>query len=85
MSEAYLGKTMQIIRAIVKENPNYQQIVGSCIFSFVQQICGAEYAPKITGMLIDLPIFEIHAFMKDYSVLSERVKQAKELLQQQLA
>jgi hypothetical protein len=83
VEQAYLTKTMPIIAAIVAENPSYQQHVGSCIFPFVQNICGAEFAPKITGMLIDLPIFEIHLYMKDYSVLSERVMQAKDLLEQQ--
>ena len=79
----YLSKTMPIFSAIIAENPNYQQHVGSCIFPFVQNICGADYAPKITGMLIDLPIYEIHLYMKDYGLLQERVLQAKELLDQQ--
>lgn len=34
-------------------------------------------------MLIDLPIFEIHLYMKDYNVLAERVMQAKDLLDKQ--
>jgi len=74
---------MPILPAILSENPNYQQIVGSCIFPNVQTICGSELAPKITGMLIDLPITEIHAFMKDYYVMIERIRQARDLLEQQ--
>jgi hypothetical protein len=80
ISGQYLSKTMPILNAIVAENPMYQQHVGSCIFSYVQEICGPEYSPKITGMLIDLPINEIHLYMKDYGVLRERVNQAKDLL-----
>lgn len=79
----YLAKTMPILPAILSENPNYQQIVGSCIFPNVQTVCGPELAPKITGMLIDLPITEIHAFMKDYYVMIERIRQARDLLEQQ--
>jgi hypothetical protein len=80
---AYLAKTMPILPAILSENPNYQQHVGSCIFPYVQSVCGPDLAPKITGMLIDLPITEIHAFMKDYYVMVERIRQAKDLLEQQ--
>ncbi len=83
IASQYLQKTMPILAAIVQENPSYQQHVGSCIFSFVQDICGPDYAPKITGMLIDLPIFEIHLYMKDYNVLAERVLQARDLLDKQ--
>ena len=75
-SQSYLAKTMPILPAILAENPSYQQHVGSCIFPFVQQVCGPDLAPKITGMLIDLPIAEIHAFMKDYKVMCERIRQA---------
>lgn len=74
---------MPILPAILAENPNYQQHVGSCIFPFVQNVCGPELAPKITGMLIDLPIAEIHAFMRDYYVMHERITQARQLLDQQ--
>jgi len=82
-SAAFLAKTMPILPAIMTENPNYQQHVGSTIFPYVQTVCGQELAPKITGMLIDLPITEIHAFMKDYYVMVERIRQAKDLLEQQ--
>lgn len=37
-------------------------------------------APKITGMLIDLPIHEIHSYMKNFDILIQRVSEAKELL-----
>ena len=82
-SAAYLARTMPIVPAIIAENPNYQQHVGSCIFPFVQPVCGSEMAPKITGMLIDLPIPEIHAYLKSHQTLVERINQAKDLLEQQ--
>ena len=81
-SAAYLAKTMPIVPAIIAENPNYQQHLGSCIFPFVQPVCGAELAPKITGMLIDLTIPEIHAYMKSHQTFVELIKIAKDLLEQ---
>jgi hypothetical protein len=45
----------------------------------VQGLSG-NLAPKITGMLIDLPIYEIHSYMKSYDILIQRVSEAKELL-----
>lgn len=84
VASEYVAKTMPIINAIVPNNPAYQQIVGSNIFSFVQQMVGPELAPKITGMLIDLPIHEIRLYMQDYKILVERVKQARELLESQM-
>jgi Poly-adenylate binding protein, unique domain len=50
---------MPIYAAITEINPSYKQIVGSTIFEFVTRLAGQQYAPKITGMLIDLPIVEI--------------------------
>ena len=49
---------MLILNAIVEENPNRKQHVGSVIHPFVQRIVGKQ-APKITGMLIDLPLDSI--------------------------
>ena len=40
-------------------------------------------APKVTGMLIDLPIEDIKLIMQDWSLLQTRVQQASELLDQQ--
>ena len=75
----YLTKTMPILNAVVEQNPNYKQHVGSIIYTFVQGLAGNQ-APKITGMLIDLPIYEIHSYMKNYDLLIQRVSEAKELL-----
>jgi hypothetical protein len=45
--------------AVVDENPNYREQVGTVLYEFVGQLVGSEKAPKITGMLIDLPIAEV--------------------------
>lgn len=56
----YLAATLQILPAVVPQNPNYKAQVGEIIYEYVEKIAGESKAPKITGMLIDLPLEEIH-------------------------
>ena len=42
---------------------------------------GEEKAPKITGMLIDLPLEEIKGYLLDYGKLTTKVTEAVNLLQ----
>lgn len=83
MSAELYAKTLPIYAAIVEINPSYKQTVGSCIFEFVTKIVGPQYAPKITGMLIDLPIAEIQRYCTNFDLFQQRVQQAQTLLQQQ--
>lgn len=78
----YLKQTMAILPAIVEENIFYKQHVGTCIFPFVKEMLGLEAhrAPKITGMLIDLPIGQVRDFMQDYERLAIWVDEASEML-----
>jgi len=41
-------------------------------------LVGEEKAPKITGMLIELPINQIKDYMSDYGNLQHKVKEALE-------
>lgn len=81
--QAYIMACSQIINAVVPENPNYKDQVGTVLYEYIQQIVGAK-APKVTGMLIDLPIEDIKHVMQDWSLLNTRVQQAHELLNQQM-
>jgi RNA recognition motif-containing protein len=83
MSAEFYAKTMPIYAAITEINPSYKQTVGSTIFEFVTKMVGNTNAPKITGMLIDLPIIEIQRFVTNFDLLAQRVNQAQTLLQQQ--
>ncbi len=74
---------MLIYNSIVEINPGYKTTVGSCIFEFVKRIVGTSFAPKITGMLIDLPIAEIQKYCTNYDMFVQRVNQAQQLLVQQ--
>lgn len=85
MAAEFYQKTMPIYAAITDINPSYKQTVGSTIFEFVTKLVGNTNAPKITGMLIDLPIVEIQRYVTNFDLLSQRVNQAQGLLQQQAA
>jgi hypothetical protein len=63
-------------------NPQYKQTVGGAIFEFVQSFVQG-YAPKVTGMLIDLPVPEIQKYMVNFDLFQQRVSQATQLLEQQ--
>ena len=82
IDQRYLQSCHQILAAIVPENPNYKDQVGTVLFEYIQQLIGSK-APKVTGMLIDLPIDDIKLIMQDWSLLNTRVQQASELLDQQ--
>ena len=51
-------------------------------YEHINVLVGAK-APKVTGMLIDLPIEDIKLIMQDWSLLQTRVQQASELLDNQ--
>jgi hypothetical protein len=57
------------------------QSVGNAIFDFVQQNTGRELAPKITGMLIDLSLEEIQAYLSSYSEFKKKVYEAQRMLE----
>ena len=83
MAQELYTKTMPIYNAITEINPSYKQTVGSTIFEFVTKLVGNQFAPKITGMLIDLPIVEVQRYVTNYDLMFQRVRQAQDLLQKQ--
>lgn len=70
----------KIIPAVVPQNPNYKAQVGEFIYEYVEQIAGDEKAPKITGMLIDLPIGDIQQYLADFGRLQFKIQEANQLL-----
>lgn len=79
----YQALGFKLVPAVVPQNPNYKGQVGEFIYEYVEKIAGEERAPKITGMLIDLPIPEIQGYLVDFSKLQQKVSEASSLLQQQ--
>ena len=81
IDQRYLMSCQQIINAVVVENPNYKEQVGTVLFEYIQHIVGPAMAPKVTGMLIDLSIDDIRIIMQDWQLLNTRIQQASELLE----
>lgn len=81
--QMFYQNTMKLVPSIVPANPHMKQQVGNAIFDFVTKLKGNQFAPKITGMLIDLPHEEIKVFMQNYSEFVKKVNDAGNLLQVQ--
>ncbi len=47
-------------------NPNYKQKVGSAIYELVQNL--SSNAPKVTGMLIELPVPQIRTYLVNFDI-----------------
>jgi hypothetical protein len=55
----YLGVTSKLIPSITERNPYLKERVGEAIFPFIKNLVGNDRVPKITGMLIELPVEQI--------------------------
>jgi hypothetical protein len=73
-------KGYSLLPAIVPENPNIKSLVGEFIYEYVEKFVGEQRAPKITGMLIDLPHPEIKAYLYDFSKLYNKIGEAVNIL-----
>lgn len=73
----------KILPLVNPANPNYKTQVGEFIYEHVENLAGEDFAPKITGMLIDLPFSEIQGYVIDYSKLQNKVGEAATLLKSQ--
>ena len=82
MINSYNQQGFTLLPAMVPQNPKYKQFVGEFIYEYVEKFVGEERAPKITGMLIDLPIEEIKAFLYDFQKLHQKVGEAVAILAQ---
>jgi hypothetical protein len=69
MAGIYNLRAFGFLPAIVPQNPHYKELVRHFINEYVEKLVGNVRAPKITGMLIDLPIEEIKAYLRDFTKL----------------
>merc|ERR1712227_918977 len=76
--QRYLHSTNKYVPALNPNNPHLKTQVGGCIYEYVQMIVGDDKAPKITGMLIELPVNQIREYMMDWNNLNMKVKEALE-------
>jgi hypothetical protein len=75
-------KGFSMLPGIVPQNPNLKHFVGEFIYEYVEKFVGEDLAPKITGMLIDLPLDEIKGYLYDFNRLLYKVGEANNFLLQ---
>ena len=63
---------MPKLDAVDETNPEYRQTVGGAIFGFVRPLVKFA-APRVTGLMIDLPVPDIKKYMQNYNVFVDRV------------
>jgi hypothetical protein len=63
-----------LVSAVVPENPIYKDQVGEFIYDLVEKLVGEDTAPKLTGMLIDLPLDDIKLYLADYKIFESKVR-----------
>ena len=66
LEQHFQFKCNEILPAMDPANPNHKDQAGNLFFEFVKKLLGAEKAPKITGMLIDLQLSDIRQMMSDW-------------------
>ena len=59
-----------------------RDLIGNQIYEHIEKLIGSEEAPKITGMIIDLNDIELIPAVSTIENLSEKVRDAYNLLQQ---
>ena len=79
-SNRFLFQASKILPSVTDRNPYLKDQVGNCIFDFVKFVIGPEKAPKITGMLIELPVPQIKQFLSSFEALRVKVHEANSLL-----
>ena len=74
--QRYYTAAQKIIPSCTEKNPYMKEQVGSAIFEFVTMQVPQEKAPKITGMLIELPVDQIKSYLSDYNAFQAKVEEA---------
>ena len=78
----YQAQAYKLIPSVTEKNPYLKEQVGHLIYDFVQGIIGVEKAPKITGMLIDLPEAELNFSISQWNHFEQKVMSALQLITQ---
>ncbi len=79
VNQQYTAQTAALMPLIVP-NKDYKQRVGETIYKFIQGLAPADRVPKITGMLIELPVDQVKQYMSNYETLKGMVAEANELI-----
>lgn len=58
-AQKYIISASKLLPSVTEKNPFLKDQVGHLIYDYVQNLIGPDKAPKITGMLIELPVQQI--------------------------
>jgi len=83
VAQKYQLAAGKFVNAVDERNPMMKDQVGNTIYEYITEMVGQQKAPKITGMLINLPLEQIRQYMRSYEVLVLKVQEANTLLEQQ--
>lgn len=78
--QKYMMNAQKLLPSVTERNRYLKDQVGHLIFDYVNMIIGAEKAPKITGMLIELPVQQIKEYLASFEALQMKVQEANVLL-----
>lgn len=76
----YQQACAKILPSCSERNTHLKEQVGQAIFEFVGMLVPHERAPKVTGMLIEIPVDQIRQYMQDFNVFKARVQEANNLI-----
>mmetsp|Transcript_2774 Transcript_2774/g.3238 ORF Transcript_2774/g.3238 Transcript_2774/m.3238 type:complete len:381 (+) Transcript_2774:23-1165(+) len=76
-----VGALMNSPEFISLSEDGKREKIGEEIYNYVLQKAGDESAPKITGMIIDLPFNDLLTSVKSWEGLQEKVQEGLDLLQ----
>ena len=79
-STKYLFQASKLLPSVTERNPYLKEQVGNLIYDFVCIVIGPDKAPKITGMLIELPVSQIKQYLSSFDALKLKVTEANSLL-----
>jgi len=79
--QRFLMACQKILPSCSEKNPHLKEQVGQAIFEFVGLLVQSDRAPKITGMLIELPIAQIQQFMQSWEIFQQKVNEANGLIE----
>lgn len=81
IAQEYQMKAAQLLPSIQPNNRVYKQKVGELVFPYIAKMASHEKAPRLTGMLIELPLEQVKEYLGSYQVLSEMVQEGIQLIE----
>jgi hypothetical protein len=58
-------------------------MIGEFVYDLIQPSVGDDLAPKLTGMIIDLPLEDLTSVVTSYDSLMNKVNEGRTLLEKQ--